>query len=322
VSTSRGRDRPAQRLCDLGEFGLIARIARAARRSSPRAGVVLGIGDDAALLRLRAGEDVAMSADTFVENVHFRWRDEAPRNVGRRALVANLSDLAAMGARPLGFTLALAVPGNLLVRDVDAVIAGLLHEARAHACPLVGGNVTRARDTHLAISVLGAVARGRALLRQRARPGDRVLVTGVLGAAALERARVQRRGGRIRHVARPRLRAGQRLARIPQVSACIDVSDGFEADLRHLLGPDLRLRAFEGPLPRPPGFDTRCRRLRIDPESLLRTGGEDYELLFTLHPSGPSAVALGRRLAVPISEIGRVERGRPQGGEAGGWRHF
>jgi len=322
VSRSRSRGRSAQRLRDVGEFGLIARIARAARRTPRPAGVVLGIGDDAALLRPRAGEDVAVSADTFVENVHFRWRDESPRNIGRRALVANLSDLAAMGARPLGFTLALAAPETLSVRAIDALIGGLLREARAHVCPLVGGNVTRARETHLAITAVGAVARGSALLRRGARAGDRVFVTGALGAAALERVRVQRRGGRIRHVASPRLRAGRCLARIPEVSACIDISDGFEADLRHLLGPALRLGASAPPLPRAPGFDARCRRLRLNPERLVRGGGEDYELLFTLRPGGPSAAALARRLGVAVSEVGRVERGRPPGATPRGWRHF
>jgi thiamine-monophosphate kinase len=310
-----------RKLRDLGEFALIARIARAAGRPPPRGGVVLGMGDDAALLRPRPGEDVAVSADTFVEDVHFRWRTESPRTVGRCALVANLSDLAAMGARPLGFTLALAAPGALPLRTIDGVIAGLLHEARSHACPLVGGNVTRARETHLAITAVGAVARGRALRRRAARPGDRLFVTGTLGGAALERARAERGIGRVRRVATPRLAAGRALAKIPEVSACIDISDGLAADLGQLLGADLHVALLDlGGVPQPAGFARRCARLGLDPARLVASGGEDYELLFTLRPRGPGAPALARRLGVPVSELGRVERGaRPA---PAGWRHF
>jgi thiamine-monophosphate kinase len=317
-----GRSTRPRALRDLGEFGAIERIARAAGRIPTGRGVVLGIGDDAALLRPGAGEDAVVSADTFVEDVHFRWGSESPRGVGRRALVANLSDLAAMGARPLGFTLALAAPPALPVRRFDGVLAGLLHEAGAHRCPLVGGNVTRARETHLAITVIGAVRRGQALKRSGARAGDGVFVTGTLGGAALERARAERAGGRVRQVATPRLHAGRALTRIPQVSACIDISDGFEADLRRLLGARLHLALDSERLPRPPRFAPRCAALGLEPEALVRGGGEDYELLFALRPGGPDARALTRRLGVRVSELGRIGRGAPRTERAGGWRHF
>lgn len=319
---SAERARSGRRLRDLGEFELIARVARAAGRPPPRSGVVLGIGDDAALLRARRGEDVVVSADTFVEDVHFRWRSESPRGVGRRALVANLSDLAAMGARPLGFTLALAAPGALSLATLDALIAGLVHEARNHACPLVGGNVARARETHLAITALGAVARGRALRRGGARPGDRLFVTGTLGGAALERARAERGAGRVRRVATPRLAAGRALAKIPEVTACIDVSDGLAADLGHLLGPELHVDLDLAGVPQPVGFARSCTRLGLDPAQLVASGGEDYELLFTLRPRGAGRVALARRLGVSVSELGQVERGAPAHPAAVGWRHF
>ena len=222
-------------LGELGEFGLIERIERAARRLGKPRGVVIGIGDDAAVLRPRAGEDVALSTDALVEGVHFRFATQSARTVGRRALVANLSDLAAMGARPLGCTLALAAPAQLPVRLVDGVLAGLLLEADAHGCALVGGNVSAASEVSLTLAVLGAVERGRALTRSGARAGDRIFVTGQLGAAALEVARAAQGRGQVRRVPTPRLRAGRVLARIPAVSACIDISDGLASDLRHLL---------------------------------------------------------------------------------------
>ena len=316
---------PRVKLRELGEFGLIERIARAAARRRGTRGVVLGIGDDAALLRLRAGEQVAVSTDACFEGVHFRLRNESPRTLGRRALVANLSDLAAMGARPLGCLLALALPPGLLVRTADALVAGLLDEAARHGCPLVGGNLSRASEISLTITVIGAVARGRGLRRGAARVGDRLFVTGTLGGAALERARAERGRGRIRHVPVPRLRAGRALATFAGRVACIDVSDGLDADLAHLLaGRALGAEIDSSRLPVPPGFRAACKRSRLDPEALARGGGEDYELLFTLGPAAPSAARLARRLGVRVTEIGRVVRRAPASPAPAhrGWRHF
>ena len=229
-----------------------------------------------------------------------------------------------MGARPRGFTCALAAPGDLpLARRSTGSLRGLLDGARRHACPLVGGNLTRARETSLVLTVFGGVAPGRAL-RRRARAGDRILVTGELGAAALARARAERsgtaaaRGSRCRGCAQ-----GRALARIAAVTGCIDVSDGLAADL----GAPARAAA---PLPRstPPG--SRCRaasRRRAGGSGSTRprsplAGGDDYELLFALRPDGPSAAALARRLGVRVSELGRVERGRAASAARAGFEHF
>jgi thiamine-monophosphate kinase len=312
------------RLRDLGEFGLVARIERAAARSMRRsAGVVLGIGDDAAILRARAREDLVLTTDALVEGVHFRFATQSPRAIGRRALVANLSDLAAMGARPLGCLLALAAPPSLRVRTLDGILAGLLDEAARHGCPLVGGNVARARQTSLSITAAGALARGRVLTRKGARPGDRILVTGNFGGAALEVARALRGAGRVRRVPVPRLAAGRALARLPGVGACIDVSDGLEVDLARLLAP-VGLAAELDPtrIPRPAGFAAACRRLDLDSERLVLGGGEDYELLFTVRPGALATDRLARRLGVPVAEIGRVVRGSGRARPARGFRHF
>jgi thiamine-monophosphate kinase len=312
------------RLRDLGEFGLIARIERAARRRGSGPAVALGIGDDAALLRARPGEDLAVSTDALVEGVHFRFRTESPRHVGRRALAAALSDLAAMGARPLGFTFALAAPPGLEVKAAQGLVAGLLFEAERHACPLVGGNLSRAGETSLTLTVLGAVARGRALTRAGARAGDRLCVTGVLGAMALAVARAERGRGRVRRVPEPRLAAGRALARLPGIGGCIDVSDGLEADAGHLLqGTGLAAEIEAARLPRPRGFGAACARLGLDPVRLLLAGGEDYELLFTVRRDGPTRVQLARRLGIAVSEVGRVvRRRRARALPPRGWRHF
>jgi thiamine-monophosphate kinase len=198
----------------------------------------------------------------------------------------------------------------------------LLDGARRHGCPLVGGNVTRSRDTSLTLTAIGAVARGRALTRRGTRAGDRVLVTGVLGAAALARMRSDRRRESLPRVPEPRLRAGRALARIEGVVACIDVSDGLAADLAHLLGTRLHCRLDPERLPVSPGFRRACRALGLDWRRLALCGGEDYELLFTVRPQAPSAERLARRLGLPVREIGVVERGGTPAGRAGGFQHF
>jgi thiamine-monophosphate kinase len=306
-------------LRDVGEFALIARVARAARPMTRAPGVVLGIGDDAALLRARPGETWVVSTDARVEDVHFRWRTDPPRVVGETALAAALSDLAAMGARPRGFTCALAAPGKLPLAAFDALLRGLVDGARRYECPLVGGNLTRARETSLVLTVFGGVA-GRGL-RRRARLGDRILVTGELGAAALARARAERSGRALRRRSVPRLAQGRTLARIGAVTGCIDVSDGLAADLAHLLGPRRSCELDPARLPLPRGFASGCRRLGLDPIALALAGGDDYELLFAVRPDGPSAAALSSRLGVRVTELGTVARG-PAAGARRGFDHF
>lgn len=309
------------RLRDLGEFGLIDRIQRLAGRVQGRS-VLLGIGDDAALLRPRRGEDLVVTSDALVEGTHFRWRRETPRGLGRRALAVNLSDLAAMGARPLAFLFALAAPPSLEVRSVLGMVRGMLDLGGPFGCPLVGGNVTRARATSITITALGGVRPGRALTRRGARPGDRILVTGALGRAALARAQ-----GRAGPVPTPRVAEGRILARSSQVTACIDISDGLVADLGHLLeasgvGGEIDARR----VPTPQGFSAACRRLKRDPLRLALGGGEDYELLFTMSGKAPSVGVLARRLGDSVTEIGRVGgrglRIHGAGGRISGWRHF
>ena len=296
-------------LRELGEFGLIDRIAKAAARRRGSRDVLLGIGDDGALLRARAGQPWVVSTDAFFEGVHFRLRNESPRTVGRRALAASLSDLAAMGARPLACLLSLAAPPALSVRSLDGVVAGLLEESRRHGCPLVGGNSSRARELSLTLTVIGSMAAGRALRRGVARPGDRIFVTGTLGGAALERLRAERGRTRVRSVPAPRLRAGQALAALAGRVSCIDLSDGLDSDLAHLLGRrGLAAEIDAARLPVPAGFRAACARAGADPEALARGGGEDYELLFTLAPGTASAPLLARRLGVRVTEIGRVVR--------------
>jgi len=330
-------------LADLGEVALIERIQALVRRQGGSLRrIALGIGDDAAVLRLAAGEELVVSSDARVEDVHFRWQTESPRWIGRRAALASLSDLAAMGARPLGMICALAAPPELELEVFDGLLRGIVEEAGAQGAPLVGGNLTRARETSLSLTVLGSVPRGAALLRSGSRAGDRLCVTGALGAPALARLRAERLGRRIQQLPAPRLAVGRALCALRQrepgwIGGVIDVSDGLEADALHLAragrtrrpGARLRVEIDAARVPRPAGFDALCRRFGADPTALLLGGGEDYELLFAARRSAPPAAELARRLGVAVTEVGRFEELRPvrarrsaPASRARGWRHF
>jgi len=307
--------RSSRTLADVGESALIERLARRAGLP-PGRDWPLAIGDDAAILRPRAGWDVVLSVDVVVEDVHFRFDREAPRTVGRRALIVNLSDLAAMGAEPVGCLLGLMAPRALPVAVFDGLIEGVVAESARYGCPLVGGNLSAAIRTSLTMTVVGRVERGRALRRGRVRAGDRLFVTGRLGAGALARLRADRTGARMRRLPTPRLTAGRALAGLPEATGCVDLSDGLTTDLAHLLeGTGLGAEIDPAALPRPAGFEAACDRLGRDPLELICGGGEDYELLFAVRsPRGAAGLgrrslaepALSTRLGVAVREIGRV----------------
>jgi len=300
--------RRVRTLSEIGESALIARIARRAGHA-PSTDWPLGIGDDAAILRPRAGSDLVLSTDALVENVHFRFGRDAWRSVGRRALAVNLSDLAAMGATPVGSLLSLAAPADLGVDVFDALIDGFVSEGERYACPLVGGNLARAEHCSLHVTVVGRVRRGAALRRGRLRPGDELFVTGVLGSAALARQRADRLGTRLARVPVPRLEAGQRLARSKATTACIDLSDGLATDLAHLLeGSGLGARVDLAGLPVARRFVRDCAELGLDPTQLMLEGGEDYELLFArrLGRPGGDVERLRAQLGIKLTRIGQV----------------
>ena len=325
MSNSPRNPRTPRRLGELGEFGLIRRIQRAAARCAPsRSPLLLGIGDDAALLRLPARGALAMTTDAAVEGVHFRRETEAASTLGRRLVAATLSDLAAMGARPLAMCAAFAAPAELEVAWVDRWLAGLLRAARAYRCALAGGNLSQAGEISITLSAVGSLSAGRGMRRTGARPGDRLLVTGVLGRSALDRTRAARRGAPRRHVPPARLTAGVRLAALPSAGACIDISDGVLADLGHVLrASGVGAEIDPTRLPRPPRFASACRALGLHAERLLLEGGEDYELLFTVRRSAPPAAELSRQLGVAVSEIGTITARRGLRGARGqGFSHF
>lgn len=302
----------------LGEFDLIATYFVRPAGQGPRRAVV-GNGDDCAVLAPSAGMQLAISTDTLVEGRHFLSTVDAAR-LGHKALAVNLSDLAACGARPLGFTLALTLP-----RVDEAWLAGfargLLNLADAHDCELVGGDTT-AGPLAIGITVFGEVPAGGALLRSGAQPGDDLWVSGAPGEArlALEAFR-----GTLHpslpaeafdacrlamECPEPRVALGLGLRGL--ATAAIDVSDGLLGDLGHILQRSgVSADVFAGALPLSPWLAARPRHEQLD---CILAGGDDYELVFTSPPTRRAAVeALGADLGLPLSRIGRIGRVAGQG---------
>jgi thiamine-monophosphate kinase len=289
-----------------GEFDLIRQyFTRPVRRAA------LGVGDDCALLAPAPGMQLAVSSDMLVEGRHF-LSTVPPDALGHKALAVNLSDLAACGAKPLAFTLALALP-RVDGRFLAGFSRGLLALADAHGCELVGGDTTQG-PLNVCITVFGEVPPGRALLRSGAGPGDHLYVSGTVGDArlALEAFR-----GRIdldrdvfeqarRAMERPEPRVALGLALRGVASSAIDVSDGLLGDLGHLLersgvGATVEVDA----VPRGPGLALQLPALQRE---CTLAGGDDYELLFTAPPGQQAAVmAASRQAGVPVTCIGRID---------------
>jgi thiamine-monophosphate kinase len=286
-----------------GEFELIGRFTRSFTNGE---GVRVGIGDDAAVLRPPAGEDLVATVDAVVEGIHFTGRF-SPGEIGWKALAVNLSDLAAMGARPLWALVALATPRAANAARLGGIGRGIAACARRHGVAVVGGNVTAARELSVTVTVVGSVRRGRALLRGGGRPGDLLVVSGTLGDAALGvRAGAPAALRDRQRRPRPRLALGAAAAGIAR--AAIDLSDGLLQDLGHLCeasGVGARVEADRLPLS---GAYRRAVRGRRDPLAGALSGGEDYELLLAVPPARLGALrAAARRVRTPVTVVGVLE---------------
>ena len=321
----------------MAEFDLIERIRA---RAIARDGVLLGIGDDAALLKVPAGHELVVTADTLNAGVHFP-ADATPADIGWKALAVNLSDLASMGARPAWCTLSLSLPGDDTAW-LDAFLDGFLGLANTHAVALVGGDTTRG-PLSIAVTAMGWVEAGAALRRDGARPGDDVWVTGTLGDAAaalvlggyvpipldgvampvVEAGNAAALRARLARPA-PRVAVGRALAGLAH--ACVDVSDGLLADLGHIcrrsgVGAEIELaRLPASPALRAAYADDELRA------ALQAAGGDDYELCFSASTAAREAVARALEQAGTTgTRIGRITDGdgvRALAADGSPWRPF
>lgn len=289
------------------EFDLISRIRA---RVAARADVVLGIGDDAALLEVPPGMQLVVTADTLNAGVHFPEATQ-PADIGWKSLAVNLSDLAAMAAKPAWCTLSLSLP-QAEESWIDGFLDGFLALAELHGIALVGGDTTRG-PLSIAVTAMGLVEAGHALRRDGARVGDDVWVTGTLGdgAFALNEILV---GGAVNANSRlrldrpvPRVGAGLRLSGL--ANACVDLSDGLLADLGHIcersgVGAELKL----------PSLPASTALLELEPSArwpLQASGGDDYELCFTATPRNREQIIQAMDFAATrVTRMGRIVAGQ------------
>lgn len=304
-------------ISDLGEFGVIEELMRGLPTSG--SGLLCGIGDDASVLS-RSRSKIVVTTDLLEERVHFDRRFSPWDHVGYKALQANLSDIAAMGAKPRFFWLTLGLPRDFFIDDLKKFRSGLNRAARKSGVICAGGdtNVSR-RGVTISLTLLGEAGR-KIHYRQGARVGDAIYVTGSVGEAALGLILFQkgipltsktRRYCRRHTKPEARVDAGFHLASIG-IHAMIDISDGVAADLNHILkasgvGAEIYLEAVR---PRS-SFRNLCCELSLRWEDLVLTGGEDYELLFCAPPNKHDKIQrLSNKLRLPIKMIGRIVSGR------------
>jgi thiamine-monophosphate kinase len=330
----------------LGEFGLIERIRAALPPHGP--GVIVGVGDDVAVLEGSSESVWLATCDVQVEGAHFLREAIPPRSLGRKSLAINLSDIASAGGTPRYALVSLGLPGGLEIGFIDELYAGLREEGSEFGVDIVGGNISRSRlGIFIDVFLLGEAIRGNVVLRSGAAVGDLVMVTGSVGDAAAgvallldpeltASAAYTATALTRRDRPTPRVREGALIGSLRQASAMIDVSDGIAGDLRHICeksGVSVRVQAAQ--LPVSPDNRALARAARGDEWHFALHGGEDYELLFTAPPA--CAARLAQRITAEtgtaVSVIGEITAGGeppelvlPDGSllplEGSGWDHF
>jgi thiamine-monophosphate kinase len=308
-------------------LGVPSEIGPRKLRHSPRAEVRTGIGDDAAVIVPGRNADLVVTCDAFLEGVHFLADRHPSDSVGYKSLARAASDIAAMGAAPRFFLLTLALPETRTGEWLGGFLRGMRRAARHLGVRLIGGDTTRLPSVSISITVLGELARGRAITRSGARPGDILHVTGRLGWAKLGlelvrncsssevKSAIRGQDWLLKQHLYPRIRVGlgEWLAKRGTASSMIDVSDGLSTDLGHVCeasGVGARIWASRIPCVRiPAGQSSLAGKLRLDPLQMALHGGDDYELLFSV----PRRFAKRLRAAPEfrdITAIGEVERGK------------
>jgi thiamine-monophosphate kinase len=308
-----------------GENQLVQKIANALaskgrKRRTSRAGLVLGAGDDAALMASRPGYQTILTCDWFLQGSHFLRDQHPPESIGWKCLARAVSDVAAMGGEPLHFLLSLGLPETHIGKWLDRFLSGLARAQRRLACRLAGGDMTRSHQILINVTVVGEVRKGRAVLRSGAKPGDLIFVSGRLGEAELG-LRWLREGGSGRQgnnpcvnkhlYPEPRLALGRWLAEERIATAMMDLSDGLSTDLSRLCaasGVGALVEADRIPKPQLPA-NKRHNNRNVNLTALAVNGGDDYELLFTVRPKHIGRVPRSFR-GLPLSCVGQITRDR------------
>jgi len=305
------------RVADLGEHALLARLLARLPRTSPT--VLVGPGDDAAVLAPVRNERLVVTTDAVVEGVHFSRAFSTPADIGHKALAVNLSDLAAMGATPRWALLSLILPGSWPVADVEEMVDGLAALANQHGVAVVGGNITRT-DGSLVVDVTagGEAAPRKWLTRSGAKAGHEIYVSGSIGGAAAGLEMLNTRSDRGSHIGdedcvarhrrpEPRVRLGIAMARAKAARAAMDLSDGLADALKQVASASgVGLRVDAEKLPIDAGARDWWSSRGIDPVIAAVRGGDDYELLFSVAAkSGGALRSVARHVSdPPLTKIG------------------
>ena len=331
----------------IGEFGLIRQLQRQWPTSSPR--ILTGIGDDAAMLKTPPGQQLLLSTDVLIEGIHFDLNYQTPKDLGWRAGVANLSDIAAMGGTPLYLLVSLALPVRVPPRHVRELYRGIQAACHPFNVELIGGDTSSSpSQIFLSLTIMGSVRANRALTRNNAEIGDHIYVTGTLGDANAGLRILQTHSAKRRRPSAvetflirrhlrpaPRIHVGQLLGNRKLAHAAIDLSDGLSSDVGHVckesrVGAEIRATA----LPLSSQLRAFARRDKRDPMEIALRGGEDYELLFTAPAKHhQNVLRVSEQTQVPITCIGEIKpktfgrqlvlpSGRKQKLSSESFRHF
>jgi len=310
-----------ERVSDIGEFGLIRRINDLLKESGVRSErVTISIGDDTASFLPRPGYELLVTCDCMVEGRHYLPQYIHPRDLGRRAMALNISDIGAMGGRPLYALISLGLKGETLVEEIEEIYRGFLAELNPFGASIIGGNLTKSGNgMFIDITLIGEVEQGKGVRRSGARPGDAILVTGYPGQAAAGLQLLLRGSDAPQLMEHPlvkifnmpshRARLGEAIAQTGWATAMIDTSDGFLGDLGHIceesgVGAEL----FQERIPLNEELREAALLLRRDPYDFFLGESDDYELVITCRPENAARLrsSLAGRFPVLLTEVGRI----------------
>lgn len=335
-------------LADIGEFGLIRRIDELIKKEgilTPE--VTVGIGDDTASFRPREGYEQLVTCDCLVEGRHYLPDFISPQDLGRRAMVMNLSDIGAMGGRPLYALVSLGLKADMTVEDVEAIYRGFILELNPFEASIIGGNITKTMDaTFIDITLIGEVEQDKILRRSTARVGDAILVTGYPGQAAAGLKLMLRSKPtkdlqkhplvRIFNSPSHRVKEGQAVANSKLASAMIDTSDGFLGDLGHICQESgVGALLIQEQFPISENLRQTALQLKLDPHELFLQESDDYELIITCSPEHVAQIrsTIAAVSDAPVTEVGKITDAAgnfqlilPDGSQLrikpAGWDHF
>lgn len=298
------------KISEIGEFGLIKAISMIADKGE---GVVMGVGDDAAVLMPSPGKVLMVTTDCLLEGVHFKLEFTDYYSLGRKVLAVNLSDIGGCGGTPTAFLVSLVIPPETEEASVRTLYKGIMEQARTYGASLVGGDTSSGEKLMISVTLIGETEERNVVYRHGAKHGDRIFVTGTLGDSALGLNMLKhgvREGDPVRrHLdPTPRVKEGGEIARRGLATAMIDISDGLIADLGHILeASDVGAQVHLKQLPLSASYREHVNTYYKSFYLLALAGGEDYELLFTAPEDRPEAMKkLVEDLGTPITQIGEI----------------